>query len=465
MIMLAKIEPAGPGQARPLAAAISTGRAYNRAGGLSIKNRARGLFCMCGRDIRDPNVTPRVLRPGCNGLATSNGGQVGVTSGWRAAAGRSRAARPVSSGRSRPPDRASKRRRGGGSGAPWRGWRTDRSNIAGCWRGAGRPGGRQAGDGIAHGPPFWRPAICLKSSDDGQLPGGEILEQSDATAWMAKYCLNMLEIALVLANHESAYEDIALKFFEHFGAIALAMDELWDEEDGFFYDRLRKPDGKTMVVRARSMVGLLPIFASVRFKASLRQALPTFRARARWFLDNAPQARAFTKLFTHSEPDQLICLVDKPRFKRLFARMLDEQEFLSPFGLRSLSGFHLEDPLLLDLDGAQVVSTMNRRNRRLHSSAAIRTGAARSVSRSIFSRFSRFELSIVVWATISPSNCRLALAGAQTSVPWLTRSSGAYCGSSCPMRRGAPTRARQEPALQARLCMGRPAAVLRLFQR
>jgi hypothetical protein len=185
------------------------------------------------------------------------------------------------------------------------------------------------------------------------LPGGEILEQSDATAWMAKYCLNMLEIALILANHDSAYEDIALKFFEHFGAIASAMDELWDEEDGFFYDRVRKADGKTMVVRARSMVGLLPIFASVRLNASLWEALPTFRARARWLLDNTPQASAFTKFFAEGKPDQLICLVDKPRFKRLFARMLDEQEFLSPFGLRSLSGFHLEHPLVLDLDGAQ----------------------------------------------------------------------------------------------------------------
>jgi hypothetical protein len=186
------------------------------------------------------------------------------------------------------------------------------------------------------------------------LSGGEILEQSDATAWMAKYCLNMLEIALVLANHDSAYEDVALKFFEHFAAIALAMDELWDEEDGFFYDRLRKPDGKTMVVRARSMVGLLPVFASVRFKASLWEALPTFRGRARWFMDNTPQGGAFRKLFTHSQSDQLISLVDKPRFKRLLARMLDEQEFLSPFGLRSLSRFHLEHPLVLDLDGAEV---------------------------------------------------------------------------------------------------------------
>ena len=185
------------------------------------------------------------------------------------------------------------------------------------------------------------------------LPAGEILEQSDATAWMAKYCLNMLEIALVLANHNSAYEDIALKFFEHFGAIASAMDELWDEEDGFFYDRLKRPDGTMMVVRARSMVGLLPVFASVRFPSSLWEALPNFRVRARWFMENAPQRGAFTKLFTHSESGQLVSMVDKPQFKRLLARMLDEQEFLSPFGLRSLSRFHLEHPLVLDLHGSQ----------------------------------------------------------------------------------------------------------------
>ncbi len=185
------------------------------------------------------------------------------------------------------------------------------------------------------------------------LPAGEILEQSDATAWMAKYCLNMLEIALVLANHDSAYEDIALKFFEHFGAIASAMDELWDEEDGFFYDRLKRPDGTMMVVRARSMVGLLPVFASVRFPSSLWEALPNFRVRARWFMENAPQRGAFTKLFTHSESGQLVSMVDKPQFKRLLARMLDEQEFLSPFGLRSLSRFHLEHPLVLDLHGSQ----------------------------------------------------------------------------------------------------------------
>jgi hypothetical protein len=185
------------------------------------------------------------------------------------------------------------------------------------------------------------------------LPDGEILEQSDATAWMAKFCLNMLEMALLLANHNSAYEDIAIKFFEHFGTIALAMNELWDDEDGFFYDRVRKPDGKVIVVRARSMVGLLPIFASVRLKASLWEALPNFRKRARWFMDNAPRASAFTTFSAQGKLPELVCLVDKPRFQRLFARMLDEREFLSPFGLRSLSRIHLEHPLDLDLDGGR----------------------------------------------------------------------------------------------------------------
>jgi hypothetical protein len=101
------------------------------------------------------------------------------------------------------------------------------------------------------------------------------------------------------------------------------------------------------------MVGLLPIFASVRFSSSLWQALPTFRTRARWFLDNNPQAGAIRKLFIPCGGDQLISMVDKPRFRRLFSRMLDEQEFLSPFGLRSLSRFHLEHPLVLDLQGSQ----------------------------------------------------------------------------------------------------------------
>ncbi len=109
------------------------------------------------------------------------------------------------------------------------------------------------------------------------LPDGDILEQSDGTAWMAKFCLNMLEMALRLANHDPTYEDLAVKFFEHFALIATAMGRLWDDQDGFFYDRLRKRDGTAFTVRARSMVGLLPVFAAVELDVSLWERLPMFR--------------------------------------------------------------------------------------------------------------------------------------------------------------------------------------------
>ena len=129
----------------------------------------------------------------------------------------------------------------------------------------------------------------------------------------------------------SAYEDIAIKFFEHFAAIAAAMNELWDEEDGFFYDRLRRPDGSTVIVRARSAVGLLPVFASCQMPSSLWQQLPNFRARARWFIDNMPDLTGFVRYFARGGQTELICLVDKPRLERILSRMLDENEFLSPY--------------------------------------------------------------------------------------------------------------------------------------
>jgi hypothetical protein len=185
------------------------------------------------------------------------------------------------------------------------------------------------------------------------LPGGVVLEQSDGTAWMAKFCLNMLEMALRLANHDRAYEDVAVKFFEHFGSIAAAMGELWDEQDGFFYDRLRKPDGTLLTVRARSMVGLLPLFAGVELSASLWERLPSFRARARWFIENKPEHSACLRYFARDERPELIALVDGSRLRRILARMLDEAEFLSPFGLRSLSRYHRDHPLVFALDGVQ----------------------------------------------------------------------------------------------------------------
>jgi hypothetical protein len=183
------------------------------------------------------------------------------------------------------------------------------------------------------------------------LPGGVVLEQSDGTAWMAKFCLNMLEISLRLANHDRSYEGVAVKFFEHFAVIASAMGELWDEQDGFFYDRLRMPDGSAKTVRARSMVGLLPLFAAVEVKASLWESLPDFRARARWFIDHKPHLSACLRFFARDNRPELIALVDESRLRRVLARMLDEAEFLSPYGLRSLSRFHRDHPLVVALDG------------------------------------------------------------------------------------------------------------------
>ena len=183
------------------------------------------------------------------------------------------------------------------------------------------------------------------------LPGGVVLEQSDGTAWMAKFCLNMLEMSLRLANHDRSYEDVAVKFLEHFASIAVAMRELWDEQDGFFYDRLRKPDGSTLTVRARSMVGLLPIFAAVELSAPLWERLPRFRARARWFIERRPVFSAHLHEFAKDGHVDVITIVGTARLRRVLTRMLDEAEFLSPWGLRSLSRYHREHPLVIEMDG------------------------------------------------------------------------------------------------------------------
>jgi len=181
------------------------------------------------------------------------------------------------------------------------------------------------------------------------LPPGEILEQSDGTAWMAKFCLNMLEMALRLAHQDRSYEGVAVKFFEHFASIAAAMNELWDEQDGFFYDRLRLPDGSTVPLRARSMVGLLPIFAAVELNASLWENLCEFRERANWFIAHKPNLAGFLQYFSNDSRPELISIVDESRLRRVLLRMLDEAEFLSPYGLRSLSRYHRDHPLILDL--------------------------------------------------------------------------------------------------------------------
>ena len=186
------------------------------------------------------------------------------------------------------------------------------------------------------------------------LPSGELLEQSDGTAWMAKFCLNMLEMALRLANRDRTYEDLALKFFEHFASIATAMTELWDEKDGFFYDRLRNPDGSVIPVRARSMVGLLPLFAAVELNASLWEQLSYFAPGPTGSSKTSHSSPRFCS--TSLSPDQrpeLIALVDETRLRSILARMLDENEFLSAYGLRSLSRYHLEHPLVIALPAGE----------------------------------------------------------------------------------------------------------------
>ena len=191
------------------------------------------------------------------------------------------------------------------------------------------------------------------------LPTGGRLEQADATAWMAFFAQSMLQLALELALHDPVYQDLAAKFYEHFLWIAAAMDrvgphtdELWDEEDGFFYDVLRLPDGHAVRLRARSMVGLLSLCASTVFPPGLDQRLPIFWDRVRAFTETHPElvrniARPGRVGHGHRH---LLALVDDDKLRRVLGYMLDENEFLSPFGLRSLSRFHRDQPYIFSVD-------------------------------------------------------------------------------------------------------------------
>ena len=187
-----------------------------------------------------------------------------------------------------------------------------------------------------------------------QLPPGGQLEQSDGTAWMAMYCLNLLEISLVLARRDRTYEDLATKFLEHFTYIAAAMNDqgLWDEEDGFYYDVLLV-DGERVPLRVRSMVGLIPLFATTTLGAATLEALPDFHERLRWFVANKPH---FARSIDHTNvldghEGRLLSIVAPHRLRRILRVMLDEDEFLSPFGLRALSQRHRAEPFTIDLAG------------------------------------------------------------------------------------------------------------------
>ena len=192
-------------------------------------------------------------------------------------------------------------------------------------------------------------------------PMGGYIEQSDGTSWMAMYCLNMLKIALELAsNVDVIYEDIASKFFEHFLYIATAMNGaggsgLWDETDGFFYDRLRLPDGEGIKLGVRSMVGLIPIFAVDTIERAVIDRLPGFRRRMEWFQQHRPDLCCNIASLAQEgvQSRRLLSVMEKPRLLRVLTRMLDENEFLSPYGLRAISKYHHESPFLLPYDHRQ----------------------------------------------------------------------------------------------------------------
>jgi len=192
------------------------------------------------------------------------------------------------------------------------------------------------------------------------LPTGGHLEQADGTAWMVHYSQQMLRIAVELANHDHHYEEFATKFFEHTIRIAASMDrvgehhdEMWDEEDGFFYDVLRLPDGDATRLKVRSMVGLLPITAITVFEEKQLENLPRFLKRARDFLSRHPELSA--NLHMPATPGvagrRMISTVNESKLRRILARMLDENEFFGPHGIRALSRHHLEHPYVYHHDG------------------------------------------------------------------------------------------------------------------
>ena len=195
------------------------------------------------------------------------------------------------------------------------------------------------------------------------LPTGGHINQADGTSWMAMYCLNLMRIALELALHNPVYEDIATKFFEHFLHIAEAMNNiadqglgLWDEQDEFYYDVLNLPDTDAVMLKVRSMVGLIPLFAVETLEPDLLDKLPQFKERLIWFLNYRPDLARLVSRWT--EPGlgerRLLSLLRGHRMKRLLARMLDETEFLSPHGIRALSKVHETRPYVFSCCGHPV---------------------------------------------------------------------------------------------------------------
>ncbi len=194
------------------------------------------------------------------------------------------------------------------------------------------------------------------------LPTGGYIEQSDGTSWMAMYTLNLLAIALELAREDPVYEDVASKFWEHFIYIADAMNKLgadnvglWDEQDGFYYDILHLPNGEHLTLRVRSGVGLIPLFAVETVEPLLLDQFPGFKSRLEWFINNRPDLTDnISTLRTPGQQDRrLVSVVRADRLRRVLKVMLDENEFLSPYGIRALSRFHKDHPYVLNVNGVE----------------------------------------------------------------------------------------------------------------
>jgi hypothetical protein len=177
---------------------------------------------------------------------------------------------------------------------------------------------------------------------------------------MAMYSLNLLTIAMELAKEDKAYEDVATKFWEHFIYIAHAMNnigqdetQLWNDEDGFFYDVLHLPTGEHVPLKVRSMVGLIPLFAVETLEVEELNGLPDFKRRLNWFLQNRPDLTTGSIRSSGQGDRQLLSVVGRDRLKHVLKYMLDENEFLSPYGIRALSRFHKAQPYIMNVAGLE----------------------------------------------------------------------------------------------------------------
>ncbi len=194
------------------------------------------------------------------------------------------------------------------------------------------------------------------------LPTGGKLAQSDGTSWMAMYCLNLLAIALELAKTDNTYEDVASKFWEHFLYIASAMNNfgdegisLWDEEDGFYYDVLHLHGAGNKPLKVRSMVGLIPLFAVSTIEPEILDKLPNFKKRLYWFIENRPDLTGNVSCMRTPgmRERRLLSVAYRERLEKVLKVMLDENEFLSPYGIRAVSRFHKDNPYILHVNGAE----------------------------------------------------------------------------------------------------------------